>query len=66
MNATETRHLQEAQQGGSTAERRMTQQTFRTTELYVVPVELIKEIFLACDLNAETVSEDDTYTIIAL
>ena len=38
----------------------------QTTELYIVPEELIKEIFLACDLNAETVSEDDTDTIIAL
>ena len=57
MNPSRTRHLQEAQQGGSTAERRRTQQTFRTTELYRVPADLIKEIFTACDLEASTASE---------
>ena len=57
MNPERTRHLQEAQQGGSTAERRQTQQTFRTTELYVVPADLIKEIFTACDLEVATASE---------
>jgi len=57
MNPERTRHLQEAQQGGSTAERRRTQQTFRTTELYKVPADLIKEIFTACDLDASTASE---------
>ena len=57
MNPARTRHLQEAQQGGSTAERRRTQQTFRTTELYVVPSYLMKEIFTACDLEALTASE---------
>jgi hypothetical protein len=40
-----------------TAERRRTQQTFRTTELYKVPADLIKEIFTACDLEASTASE---------
>ena len=55
MNPERTRHL--AQQGGSTAERRRTQQTFRTTELYVVPSELIKEIFTACDMEVSTASE---------
>ena len=57
MNPSRTRHLQEAQQGGSTAERRRTQLTFRTRELYVVPADLIKEIFTACDLDASTASE---------
>ena len=57
MNPERTRHLEEAQQGGSTAERRRTQQTFRTTPLYVVPAELIEEIFTACDLEAPTASE---------
>ena len=58
MNEERTRHIQEAQQGGSTAERRRrTQQTFRTEELYVVPAELIREIFSACDLNADDASE---------
>ena len=57
MSPTRTRHLQEAQQGGSAAERRRTQQTFRTTELYVVPSDLIKEIFTACDLEASNTSE---------
>ena len=57
MNPDRTRHLEEAHQGGSTAERRRTQQTFRTTRLYVVPAELIEEIFTACDLEAPTASE---------
>jgi hypothetical protein len=57
MNPERTRHLEEAQQGGSTAERRRTQQTFRTTDLYKVPAELIREIFTACDLEASTASE---------
>jgi hypothetical protein len=57
LNPQRTIHLQEAQQGGSTAERRRTQQTFRTTDLYKVPAELIKEIFTACDLEASTPSE---------
>ena len=52
MNETKTRHMQETQQGGNTAERRRTQQTFRTTDLYKVPIELINEILLACDLDA--------------
>ena len=61
MNETRTRHIQEAQQAGSTAERRSVQQLFRTLDLYVVPAELIKEIFLACDLDASDASaaEDD-------
>ena len=53
MNPERTRHLQ----GGSTAERRRTQQTFRTTELYVVPAGLINNILTACDLEASTASE---------
>ena len=57
MNETRTRHIQEAQQGGSTAERRRVQQTFRTEELYRVPAEFIKEIFTACDLEDEDASE---------
>jgi len=61
MNETRTRHIQEAQQAGSTAERRSVQQLFRTLDLFVVPAELIKEIFLACDLDASDASgeEDD-------
>jgi len=61
MNETRTRHIQEAQQAGSTAERRSVQQLFRTLDLYIVPAELIKEIFLACDLDASDASgaEDD-------
>ena len=55
MNPERTRHL--AQQGGSTAKRRRAQQTFRTTELYVVPSELIKEIFTAYDMEVSTASE---------
>ena len=45
MNPSRTRHLQE------------TQQTFRTTNIYKVPADLIKEIFTACDLEASTASE---------
>ena len=47
MNETRTRHIQEAQRSGSTAERRLTQQRFRQSELYRVPSELISEIFLS-------------------
>ena len=47
MNETRTRHIQEAQQAGSTRERRLTQQRFLTSELYRVPGELIREIFLS-------------------
>jgi len=57
MNETRTRHIQEAQQGGSTAERRRVQQTFKTEDLYKVPSELIKEILTACDLNIENASD---------
>ena len=39
MNETRTRHLQEAQQAGSTPERRETQRLFKTFELHVIPVE---------------------------
>ena len=46
MNETKTRHLQEAQQAGSTRERRLTQQRFLTRQLYRVPSELIKEILI--------------------
>ena len=56
MNETRTRHIQETQQGGSTAERRRVQQTFRTEDLYRVPAELIKEIFTACNLEDEDAS----------
>ena len=59
MNEGRTRHIQEAQQGGSTAERRLTQRTFATTDLYKVPAELIKEILLACDMEAENASEGE-------
>jgi site-specific DNA-cytosine methylase len=45
MNPSRTRHLQ----GGSTAER-------IRTDLYKVPADLIKEIFIACDLDASTAS----------
>ena len=47
MNETRTRHIQEAQQAGSTRERRLTQQRFLTSELYRVPKELITDIFLS-------------------
>ena len=47
MNETRTRHIQEAQRSGSTAERRLTQQRFKQSELYRVPSELISEIFLS-------------------
>jgi hypothetical protein len=57
MNEGRTRHIQEAQQGGSTAERRRVQQTFRTEDLYRVPSELIKEILTACDLEVDDASE---------
>jgi len=56
MNETRTRHNQEAQQAGSSAERRLTQRKFKTTELYIVPSELIKEILLGCDLDAVNAS----------
>ena len=59
MNEGRTRHMQEAQQGGSTAERRLTQRTFATTDLYKVPVELITEILLACDMEAENASDGE-------
>ena len=60
MNETRTRHKQETQQGGNTAERRLTQTTFSTTDLYRVPAELIKEIISSCDLNAENASDVDS------
>ena len=47
MNESRTRHIQEAQQAGSTRERRLTQQRFLTSDLYRVPSELISEIFLS-------------------
>ena len=47
MNETKTRHIQEAQQAGSTRERILTQQRFLTSELYRVPKELIADIFLS-------------------
>ena len=47
MNETKTRHIQEAQRSGSTAERRLTQQRFKQSELYRVPSELISEIFFS-------------------
>ena len=57
MNETRTRHIQEAQQGGSTAERRQTQRTFSTSDLYKVPSELIEEILTSCDFEAEDASD---------
>ena len=47
MNETRTRHIQEAQRSGSTAERRSTQRRFKQSDLYRVPSELISEIFLS-------------------
>ena len=44
MNETKTRHKEEAQRAGSTAERRLTGRRFKQSELYRVPAELIKEI----------------------
>lgn len=57
MNITRTRHIQEAQQAGSTPERRETQQVFKTSELYRVPAELVREILLCCDMTAPNGSE---------
>jgi hypothetical protein len=50
MNETRTRHKEEAQQAGSTRERRVTQRRFKTSELYRVPSSLIQEIFLSLEL----------------
>ena len=50
MNETRTRHIEEAQQAGSTRERRVTQRRFKTSELYRVPSSLIREIFLSLEL----------------
>ena len=50
MNEIRTRHIQEAQQAGSTRERRLTQQRFLTSELYRVPKTLVEEIFLSLEL----------------
>ena len=47
MNATKTRHKEEAQRNGSTAERRLTGRRFKQSELYRVPSELIKEILIS-------------------
>lgn len=47
MNETGTRHKEEAQRNGSTAERRLTGRRFKQSELYKVPSDLIKEIFLS-------------------
>jgi len=47
MNETKTRHVQEAQRNGSTAERRMTCRRFKQSELYIVPNDLIKEILMS-------------------
>ena len=44
MNETKTRHKEEAQRAGSTAERRLTGRRFKQSELYRVPAELIREI----------------------
>ena len=45
MNPQRTRHLEKAQQ------------TLKTTDLYKIPAELVKEILTACDLEASTASE---------
>ena len=50
MNETRTRHKEEAQRFGSTAERRLTGRRFTQAELYRVPSELIREIFLSLDI----------------
>ena len=44
MNETNTRHKEEAQRNGSSAERRLTGRRFKQSELYMVPSELIREI----------------------
>ena len=49
MNETRTRHKEEAQQAGSTRERRLTQRIFKTAELYRVPSSLVQEIFLSLE-----------------
>ena len=49
MNETRTRHKEEAQRFGSTPERRLTQRRFQQGQLYRLPQELIKEIFLHID-----------------
>jgi len=50
MNETWTRHKEETQEAGSTAERRVRQRRFKTSELYRVPSSLIQEIFLSLQL----------------
>ena len=47
MNETKTRHKEETQRNGSTAERRLTGRRFKQSELYRVPSELIKEILIS-------------------
>ena len=49
MNETRTRHKEEAQQAGSTRERRLIQRIFKTAELYRVPSSLVQEIFLSLE-----------------
>jgi site-specific DNA-cytosine methylase len=51
MNETRTRHKEEAQRNGSTAERRLTGRRFKQSELYKVPSDLIKEIFLSLEVS---------------
>jgi site-specific DNA-cytosine methylase len=47
MNEEKTRHKEEAQRNGSTAERRLTGTRFKQSELYRIPTELIREILLS-------------------
>ena len=49
MNETRTRHKEEAQRAGSTAERRLTGRRFKQSELYRVPSSLIRDIFLSLE-----------------
>ena len=50
MNETRTRHKEEAQRFGSTAERRQTGRRFTQSELYRVPSESLREIFLSLEI----------------
>jgi hypothetical protein len=47
IDATGKKHIEEAQRAGSTAERRLNGRRFKQSELYAVPSELVKEIFLS-------------------
>ena len=49
MNESRTRHKEEAQRSGSTAERRLIGRRFKQSELYRVPKELVEDIFVSME-----------------